>query len=187
VVKIILASTSPARRELLAACGIPFEVVAPRVEESTGADAVILAEELARAKALAVARSHPNDLIIGADQVLSCQGRLFGKPADRGAARAELEALSGAKHELITAVAVAVGGGIRAAHARATLEMRRLSGEEIERYLETGEWQGCAGAYRIEGRGILLFERVEGDFTGIRGLPMILLGAMLREAGVSLP
>jgi nucleoside triphosphate pyrophosphatase len=184
---IVLASTSPARQALLAAAGIPFEAVAPGVEESANGDPVSVAEHLARAKAEAVAAKRREAIVVGSDQVLSFGGRAYGKPANRAAARGQLAMLSGARHELVTAVCVVSPRGTEVAHDVARLEMRALTDGEIDRYLETGEWQGCAGGYRIEGRGILLFSRVEGDFTGIRGLPMLLVGRMLRAAGATLP
>ncbi len=185
--RIVLASTSPARASILAATGIRFDVAAPGVDEPLDGDPVSVAERLARAKAEAIAPRFADAIVIGADQVLSFARRAWGKPADRNQARSQLAMLRGSTHELITGVCLVTHGAARVEHDVARLEMRPLTDEEIERYLDTAEWEGCAGAYRIEGRGIFLFSRVEGDFTGIRGLPMVRLGRMLREAGVPLP
>lgn len=181
--RLVLASTSPARQALLGAAGFDFEAVDPGVAEALDGEAAAVAERLARLKAEAVARTHPDAVVVGADQVLSVGGRLDGKPADRTAARNQLRRLRGAMHDLVTGVAVAARGQIASAHHVARLTMHDLADAEIERYLDTGEWQGSAGAYRIEGRGILLFARVEGDFTAIRGLPMVHLGNLLRGVG----
>lgn len=150
-------------------------------------NAVELAVRLARAKAESVAATRAGVLVIGADQVVSFRGQVFGKPEDADRARAQLAKLAGSTHELITGVATCLAGETRVEHDVARLTLRSLSDAEIERYLGTGEWQGCAGGYRIEGRGITLFSRVEGDFTGIQGLPMLLLCRMLRDRGVPLP
>ncbi len=182
---MILASSSPHRRELLSAAGVRFDVVAPAVPEARDGDPMRLAARNAEAKARAV-RS-PDAIVIAADQVLSVDGRPHGKPAEREAARAILAMLAGRSHELVTAVAVAARGRVRVEEAVARLTMRPLDEREIDRYLDTGEWEGCAGAYRIEGRGVWLFSDIEGDITGVRGLPLLLLGRMLREEGLLLP
>jgi septum formation protein len=185
--RIILASTSPARAELLTAAGIAHETMAPNVEETLDGEPLLVAQRLARSKAEAVASSNPDAIVIGADQVLSLEGKAHGKPKDAAAARRQLSALSGRTHELITAITVIRGSEARADHEIARLEMRALEAAAIDRYLDTGEWRGCAGSYRIEGRGIALFSRVAGDFTAIRGLPMIRLCLLLRTFGVALP
>lgn len=185
--RIILASTSPARTELLTAAGIPHQVTAPNVSEDLNGEPLQIAQRLARAKAESVALAHPEALVIGADQVVSLDGVAYGKPDDVRAARRQLSMLAGRMHELITAVAVANRSETRTDHEIARLEMRALDAGEIERYLATNEWIGCAGSYRIEGRGIALFSSIEGDFTAIRGLPMIRLSELLRRFGVPLP
>jgi septum formation protein len=185
--RIILASTSPARTKLLEEAGIAHEIVAPKVDEDLEGEPLYVAQRLARAKAEAVAAANPDALVIGADQVLRLDGKAHGKPGDLAAARRQLTSLAGRAHELVTAVAVVHRSATRTDHDVARLEMRALEPAEVERYLATQEWEGCAGSYRIEGRGITLFSRIDGDFTTIRGLPMIQLCQILRSFGVALP
>jgi septum formation protein len=185
--ELILASTSPARRALMSGLGLPYRVVAPEVEESvpddlTPAQSVAM---LAERKARAVAARYPTALIIGSDQVVSLSGRVLGKPPDAAAAKAELKALSGRTHEICTGVCVVGPGYFVTEVDVARMTVLALSDREIDSYVSTGEWQGCAGAYRIEGRGQALFSRVDGDRTAIQGLPMQWVVRLLREAGVS--
>lgn len=186
--EIVLASTSPARRALLEQVGLRFRCEPSAIEEVLDPDAepAAQARELALRKARAVAARHPDALVIGADQVLSLQGRTLGKPADRDEARRQLAAMSGREHALICGVAVVGPGGTFVADETTRLLVRRLAPEEIEAYLDTGEWEGCAGGYRVEGRGLALFERIEGDYTNVLGLPMPLLLGELRRRGVPL-
>jgi septum formation protein len=139
---------------------------------------------LALGKARAVARRFPEALVIGADQVAAFNGQVWSKPADEAGAREQLTQLSGHTHELVTGVALVGPGLERLEHERVALTMFPLSDAEIAGYLATREWEGCAGSYRIESRGLALFSRVEGDLNTVRGLPMTLLVRMLREAGV---
>ena len=191
---LLLASASPFRRKMLEAAGVPFGVVPADVDESAlkrrlagkvGAEG--LAEALATAKAEAVSARFPNDLVIGADQVLALGDELVGKPRDKDAARAQLQRLRGRMHRLLTAVALAQGGRVVwSTIDAATLTMRDFSGTFLNEYLaRCGErLQGMAGAYEIEGLGIQLFDRVEGDHFTIIGLPLIPLLAELRVRGV---
>ena len=184
--ELILASTSPARRALLDALGLPYRAVAPDYEEhlDPAFEPSALVRKLALGKAKAVAARFPNALVIGADQVAVVEGRVWGKPADESAARAQLQRLNGRTHGLITAVAL-VGPGLEQVETEMVkLTMFELSVPELEGYLATREWEGCAGSYRIEGRGLALFRDVRGDLNTIRGLPMTRLVRMLREAGV---
>lgn len=184
---LLLASTSPARRALLEQVGLPFSAVAPLVEETLdpAGDPEAQARRLAEAKARAVAAGRPDALVIGADQVLVLEGRVLGKPADEAAARSQLRQMAGRQHALVTAVAL-VGDGIWLGQERTTLQVRDLTDDEIDAYVATGEWQGCAGGYRLEGRGLALFERIEGDFTNVLGLPVPLLLGELRRRGYPL-
>lgn len=185
---LVLASTSPARRALLEQVGLPFVAESPGVEEhlDPAADPVAQARDLALRKALAVAARHPDAIVVGADQVLVLEGRALGKPRDEAEARAQLSAMSGATHALVTGVAVVGGGRIWQGDEATRLRVRALEPEEIEAYLSTGEWRGCAGGYRVEGRGLALFESIEGDWTNVLGLPMPLLLGELRRRGVPL-
>ncbi len=185
---LVLASTSPARRALLEQVGLDFRCEAPGVEEQLdpAADPVAQAESLAMQKARAVAERNPGAIVIGADQVLALGGRALGKPADEAEARAQLGEMAGRSHALVSGVAVLGPGGTVVGNEETRLTVRALRPEEIEAYLATGEWQGCAGGYRVEARGLALFERIDGDWTNVLGLPMPLLLGELRRRGVPL-
>lgn len=190
--RLVLASASPARRALLEAAGLVFKVEPAEVDETAlkkahaGAHAADLAALLADAKAVAVSKRHPGALVIGADQVLAVDDDLLDKPADRAAAAASLERLQGRAHRLISAVALARDGEVRWRHAEtARLVMRPLADAAIAGYLEAAgdDVLASVGAYRLEGLGVRLFERVEGDYFTILGLPLLALLAELRRAG----
>lgn len=182
---LILASTSPARRALLQSLRIPFRCEAPGVDEivppgTSVRDAVAL---LAERKARAVLERNPHALVVGCDQLGSLDGQALGKPADRDAARDQLRRLSGRTHEILTGLCV-LGPATRELEVdTAHLTLFPLSDEEIERYLELGEWEGCAGAYRVEGAGQALFMEIAGDRTGVIGLPITRLVRALRRHG----
>ena len=185
--ELVLASTSPARRALLTSLGLPFRAESPGVDEvvppgtSPRAAVALLAERKARA----VLAKRPQALVIGADQLVELDGRPLGKPLDAAAARKQLEQLSGRSHEILTGVCV-VGPGFFACDVDvAKLTVFPLAPDELDRYVRLGEWEGCAGGYRIEGKGQALFSAVDGDRTSVQGLPMPLLIRLLREAGVS--
>jgi septum formation protein len=187
-VTLLLASTSAARRALLDALGIAYAVEAPQVTEevppgTTPEEAVRM---LALRKARAVAARRPEAVVLGTDQLAEVEGQVLGKPEDREAARRQLRGLLGREHHLLTAVAL-VGGGQEALEVdRVRLRLFTLGEGELERYLDTGEWQGCAGGYRIEGRGQALISELEGDRTSVQGLPMLRVVRMLRARGVAL-
>ena len=188
---LILASTSAFRRALLTAAGLSFQAVSPGVEETAprGVSPRALARRLARLKAEAVAANSDEDaLVIGSDQTLDLGGELLRKPEDRAQARRQLAALAGRSHTLHTAVALVrrIPKFDRCAIETVRLTVCALTRREIDAYLDTGEWMGCAGGYRIEGRGIALFESVRGDYHAIVGLPMLRLLSLLREAGYPL-
>jgi septum formation protein len=192
---LILASASKSRARILEAAGLAFIVEPPGLDEQAmrqalgGEEALAphdLAEVLARAKAEAVSELAPKAYVIGGDQVLAQGGRIFTKPDDMEAARRQLLDLSGKQHTLHTAVAVATKGEtIWAETTAATLTMRTLSPEFIGRYLAAAgeEVLNSVGAYHIESLGAQLFERIEGDYFSILGLPLIpLLDTLRREA-----
>lgn len=187
--ELILASSSPARQRLLTQVGLAFRVELPGVEEvlDPAAPPADQARSLALQKAAAVHRRHPGAIVIGADQVLSLGGGTFGKPQDAARAREQLALMAGKAHRLITGVAV-LGPGAESWVAReeTVLHVRPLGPDEIDAYVATGEWQGCAGGYRVEERGLALFSRIEGDWTNVLGLPMPLLLGRLRELGIPL-
>ncbi len=189
---LVLASTSRTRLDLLAGAGLHPETLAPAVDERAvearlaEADPIDLAQALAAAKAEAVAARRPDAIVIGADQVLACEGTTFHKPADRDAARVQLARLQGRTHALHSGVALVREGVTHRFCASALLTMRALSDEEIELYVaQAGERvRTSVGAYQLEGLGIHLFERIEGDHTTILGLPLLPLLARLRGWGL---
>ncbi|MBV9077354.1 MAG: Maf family protein [Methylobacteriaceae bacterium] len=193
---LLLASTSPTRRALLAAAAIPHDTEAPGVDERAleaelgRPDPARLAAALAGAKALAVSRRHPARLVLGADQVLDLDGAVFCKAENRDEAHAQLARLAGRSHRLHAAFALARAGGIVAAGAgTATLTLRPLGEAAIASYLAAaGEApMRSVGGYEIEGLGLHLMERVEGEHTTILGLPMLPLLAALRDLGALAP
>jgi len=192
---LILASTSPTRRRVLENAGLTFETASPGVDEeeiklslkTSGATGAQIAETLAELKANRISGKIPEALVIGADQILSCNGVLFDKPPDMDHARAQLQALRGRPHELLTAICVAKAGGRVWHHnAVARLTMRPFSDAFLDDYLaRAGEdVLGSVGVYRLEGLGSQLFSRIDGDFFTILGLPLLPLLGFLRENGI---
>ena len=187
---LILASQSRARQALLANAGLGFEAVTAEIDERAVQQASGLsapgeiASLLAREKALSVSARQPGKFVIGADQTLALGERLLSKPAGRAQAAEQLRALAGQRHELHSAVAVARDGKILfEAVAIAGMTMRRLGEAEIDVYLdEAGDAvTSSVGAYQLEGLGVHLFERIEGDHFTILGLPLLPLLAFLRS------
>jgi septum formation protein len=194
---LVLASGSVWRLRLLEAAGLRAERVAAAVDEAAikaaarqaGLSAVATVQRLAAAKAAAVAASRPEALVIGADQMLVCGGAWLDKPADLATTRAQLTALRGRSHALVTGVVCWRDGGIVWQHvARPRLTMRQFSDAFLDAYLavEAAHLTGCVGGYRIEGPGLHLFERVTGETAAIIGLPLLPLLGFLRDAGIVL-
>ena len=188
---LLLASGSSARAELLRRAGIPFEVEPSRIDEraleAQGPAGPTLADRLAEAKALDVSHRSPSRLVLGADQTLACDGELLHKPADAAEAMRQLRSLRGRMHELRSAAALARGGRILwSAASVASLSMRPFSDLFLSGYVEAegARLQETVGAYRIEGAGLHLFERIVGDDPTILGLPLLPLLAALRDLGV---
>jgi septum formation protein len=190
---LILASQSRARQVLLANAGIPFDAVPADIDEraaqeNSGLSAPgEIAALLARAKALSVSARNPGRYVVGADQTLALGTRLFSKPAGRAQAADHLRLLAGATHELHAAVAVARDGKLVFADVSvARMTMRRLDEDQIEAYLDrAGEAVTTSvGAYQLEGLGVHLFDRIEGDHFTILGLPLLSLLAFLRGEGL---
>jgi septum formation protein len=192
--RLILASSSRTRIGLLTAAGLEVQVESPLVDEAaikrvfqvewrTANDCALA---LAEAKARQVAENHRHSLVVGADQILVCGGAWFDKPADLDGARAQLRALRGRAHELVTAACV-VRDEDRLWHAVSSpkLTMRQFSEEFLDAYLdaEGAAILGSVGAYRLEGRGIQLFVAIEGDYFAILGLPLLELLGFLRSRG----
>lgn len=187
---LILASTSPYRAELLGRLRLPFDTARPEVDESAhpGEPPATLALRLAVAKAEAVARRHPDAVVIGSDQVASCDGQVLGKPGSRDIALAQLQAMSGREAVFLTAVAL-VGHQARGqALDTTTVRLRPLADDAIARYIDAEQPWDCAGSFRCEGLGIALFEAIETrDPTALVGLPLIATARLLRGAGFVLP
>lgn len=189
---LILASTSAYRRELLQRLRLPFTVESPGVDESAALDELAgpLALRLAAAKAAAVAARRIDSLVLGSDQVAQLGRQRLGKPGGRVQAIAQLEACSGQTVEFATAVCLrhARNAAVRSHLDRTRVRFRRLSRDEIERYVDADTPFDCAGGFRCEALGIALFEAIESeDPTALVGLPLIHTARMLREAGVLIP
>ncbi|HLW27199.1 MAG TPA: nucleoside triphosphate pyrophosphatase [Kiloniellales bacterium] len=192
---LVLASGSATRRELLAGAGLSFEVMPPAVDEeeikaslrAEQATAAQAAETLAELKALAVSRKRSGALVIGADQLLECDGEWFDKPVNRAEARAQLRRLSGRSHRLFTSVCL-LQNGQRLWHHNAVVElaMRPLSEAFLDSYLDAAGDRilSSVGGYQLEGLGAQLFYRVNGDFFTVLGLPLLPLLEILRAQGV---
>jgi septum formation protein len=183
---ILLASASPRRRDLLQAAGIPFEVEASIVDETRAPTeaAVAYVERMAREKATAAAARHPARVVLAADTVVVIGERVLGKPVDAADARAMLCALSGRSHCVMTAVAVARNGVVRAAVDQTTVRMRRIDDDEIGAYVSTGEPLDKAGAYAIQGGARAFVESIDGALDTVIGLPVERARALLRDVGV---
>ena len=191
---LVLASKSAARRQLLEAAGIPLVIASAAVDEraveapllARQADGAEVAAHLARAKAAAVSQLHPQDLVLGADQTLAFDGKIFTKPETRAAAAAQLAAFAGHTHMLHSALCLMRGDACLFAHVEtARLTCRPFGADFIAAYLAAAGDRVLAsvGAYQLEGLGVHLFERIEGDHATILGLPLLPLLAFLREEG----
>ncbi len=187
---LILASTSPFRRDLLARLGLPFTTQAPETDETPlpGEDALALVARLATCKAQAVARHHPTALVIGSDQAAVLDGEIIGKPGDHQRAMAQLRRASGRTMSFYTGLCLldSARGQQQVAVEPFRVVFRTLTEPRIESYLRREQPYHCAGSFKSEGLGIALFERLEGDDpTSLIGLPLIRLIRMLEAAGVA--
>ena len=186
--KIILASQSPRRKELLERMGIrDFETISPNVDESVfhGLPPEELVRRLSAEKAAAVAgRAGEDAIVIAADTVVALEGAVLGKPADELDAFKMLSALSGVRHQVYTGVTICRGGEKQTAHEVTDVTFRELSEREIEDYISTGEPMDKAGAYGIQGYGALLIQGISGDYYNVMGLPVCRLSGMLARFGV---
>jgi septum formation protein len=185
---IILASESPARIRILTAAGLIFESRAHCTSEQFGDGSEApqeTARRLAAEKALSISGAEPADLVIGSDQVLECDGRLFSKARDTQELRLQLQVLRGRTHVLHAGLACVQGGKVVFSHvSTATLKMRSFSGSFLENYLARNghDVLSCVGGYKIEKEGIQLFENIDGDAFTIQGIPLLPLLAFLRSA-----
>jgi septum formation protein len=186
--KIVLASSSPRRREILASLGLRFEARATDVDETLlpGESAFDAAERLARAKAGAAAAGAPEAFVVAADTLVVLESVALGKPKDGGDVRRMLAALAGRAHDVVTGVACAHGGRIVSGRETTHVVFAPMSPAEIEAYATTGEPDDKAGAYAVQGIGSLFVERVEGSPSNVVGLPVRLLYRLARELGVDL-
>ena len=184
--RIILASQSPRRRELLSLVGIPHEVRPADLDERVlpGELPAPHAERLARAKAEAVAVKEPDAVVIGADTIVVLDGDILGKPRDAGDAAAMLHRLAGRTHTVLTAVAVARDGRTVSGVESVEVTFRPLTAEQIDAYIATGEPMDKAGAYGIQGYGAVIVERVHGDYFAVMGLALGRLVGLLEQVGV---
>ncbi len=193
--RLVLASTSPFRKALLERIGVQVALAAPTADESQvkALSPAKLAIARSEAKGLSLSGQAGAFLAISADQVMEFEGQAYGKPLDRNAAKDQLKSMQGKQHHLHSAYSLVLyseaSGSPQLLSTRlvtATLGMRELRDEEIEAYLETEEWKGCAGSYQFEHRGIHLFGEVQGDLDTIVGLPLRPLMADLRQLGIEI-
>ena len=180
---ILLASTSPQRRAILEQLRIPFDVVAPRYEEHDppDGDATELVREHARGKAASVAAEAGERPVLGVDTTVVLGGRIYGKPADAVGAERMLEELSGRTHAVVSGLCLIAPGWEVVETAVTLVTFRALTPRDLGLYLASGEWEGRAGGYAIQGLGAALVERVEGDYLNVVGLPAGLLVRLLAE------
>jgi septum formation protein len=185
---LLLASTSPQRRAILHQLGIPFDVVAPRYEEHDPLEGD--AEELVRAHALGKARSVADQAegrpVLGVDTTVALGGRIYGKPTSAGDAERMLDELSGRTHAVVSGLCLVTPAWEVVSAVATRVTFRKLTPRELGWYVASGEWEGRAGGYAIQGRGGALVHRVEGDYLNVVGLPGTLLVRLLAErfAGV---
>jgi septum formation protein len=189
---LVLASSSPRRRELLSLLGLTFDVVVSGVDESppaAAADPVELVRGWAREKAEAVSRLHPDRWVLGADTAVVLGGEIFGKPSSSGEAASMLERLSGRVHEVISAVCLTYRERrfVRVISVTTEVRFKKLSEDEIRAYVESGEPSDKAGAYGIQGLGAFLVESVRGSYTNVVGLPVCETVELLTGQGIIAP
>jgi septum formation protein len=180
---LLLASTSPQRRAILEQLGIPFDVVAPRYEEddAPSASPVELVKEHALGKARSVAADAGDRPVLGVDTAVVLHARVFGKPPSAEEAAEMLEALSGRTHEVVSGLCLRTPGWEIVGHEVTRVTFRPLTARDLAVYVGSGEWEGRAGGYAIQGLGAGLVERIEGDYLNVVGLPAALLVRLLAD------
>jgi septum formation protein len=189
--RLILASTSPRRSEILALLGLPFEVIAPdfeeRVSERAPIEEAVLGFALGKARSVAV--GNPQSTVIGSDTMILLDNAKLGKPLDADDARRMLRSLAGKRHDIFTSVAILDGdeGSQLAIVERVSVQMRPFGEGEIERYLARGESLDKAGGYSIQGEGRKLITAIEGDYLAAVGLPLIQIAGYLAARGIKVP
>jgi nucleoside triphosphate pyrophosphatase len=189
--RLILASTSPRRREILALLGLTFEVVCPQFDERVSIDSPIEREVLdfAIGKARSVIGNNPHSIVIGSDTMIDLDGVKIGKPIDRGDAAQILQSLSGKTHRICTSVAVLddCGGPGMTAVESVLVEMHKYTANEVKRYLSCEESHDKAGAYSIQGEGSRLIKSISGDFLAAVGMPLKPIADYLKTRGLTIP
>ena len=189
--RLILASTSPRRREILALLGLPFEVIAPQFDEQLSAELGIEEEVVAFAvgKAYSVARDAARAIVIGSDTMIDLDGEKIGKPTSRGDAGRILRRLSGRTHWIHTSLAILEDGGEPRLTTveKVAVDMRRYSDDEVEQYLAQNESFDKAGAYSIQGEGSRLIQSIRGDYLAAVGMPLKPIGDYLKTQGMTPP
>ena len=188
--RLILASASPRRLDLLGRIGVTPDAVAPaHIDESVvkGELPRVHAERLAREKALAVAALHPDALVLGADTVVALGRRILPKVEDEATLRQCMALLSGRRHRVLTGVALALpGGGVRERLVETMIAIKRLSPEEVDYYAAHGEWRGKAGGYALQGYGEVYVRHIAGSYSNVVGLPLAETRMLLKSAGYKL-
>jgi septum formation protein len=188
--RLVLASASPRRLDLLARIGVvPDAVVAPDIDESVpkGERPSDHALRLAREKALAVAASNPDALVLAADTVVAVGRRILPKVEDEATLRACMALLSGRRHRVMTGVALAIpGGDIRVRLVETMIAMKRLSPQEVDYYAGHGEWRGKAGGYALQGYGEVYVRHIAGSYSNVVGLPLAETRVLLKSVGFDL-
>lgn len=180
---LLLASTSPQRRAILEQLGIPFDVVAPDYEEHDApeADAVELVKEHALGKARSVVDQAGERPVLGVDTAVVLEGRVYGKPANAEQAGAMLDALGGKTHRVVSGLGLLTPGWELVEYVATRVVFRPLTPRDVAAYVASGEWEGRAGAYAIQGLGASLVQAIEGDYLNVVGLPAALLVRLLAE------
>jgi septum formation protein len=189
--EIVLASTSPRRKEILSLLGLPFKIVSPPFEEifTETRSAAEEAASFAEGKARSVVKKFPRSILIGSDTLIDCEGGKIGKPRDREDAKEILGRLQGRPHRIWTAVALIdpMSASIRIETEEVKIVMREMNPREIENYVATEEPLDKAGAYSLQGKGRRFIAKLEGDYLAAVGLPLRPIAALLKENGISIP
>jgi septum formation protein len=184
--KVILASESPRRRNLLSSIGCKYDTYSPNIDESIfeGENAESVCYRLSVSKAESASILFSEALVIAADTLVTIDNDVFGKPCNANEARKMLKILSGREHKVITGLTVIFEGNTISETESTVVWFRKLSEEDIEAYISTSEYQGKAGAYAIQGYASLFVERIEGDYFNVMGLPLQRLSSMLERVGI---
>lgn len=186
VPRLVLASGSPRRRQLLDQIGVAFEMIPQDIDESRrdGEAAGDFVARLARGKALAARTGNPGAVILAADTIVVCDDTVLGKPGDRDEALTMLAQLSGREHQVLTAIAVADESSVQVRCSDSRVEFRAIDPEEAALYWDTGEPQGKAGAYGIQGLAAVFVKNIAGSYSGVMGLPLFETAQLLKEFGI---